>query len=308
MYAVVAHHYWDRPGGGELVCASIAKAFETVGYKPVLSSVSRFELRDKYVEWFGIDLSGYDVVTAVNVRLRAFGIYLRLLVWLSIKKAVKRYSASVVFTDGYTYKPIEKFVKENNIKLIEYVHFPIEISIDPRYRGLGLYYEEDPYLLERYSEFPMNIYWLGYIKLLPKFLRRNPFEVASLVLANSKWTAELAKQVYGEMPRVLNPPIASNINITEKPKNFDERSNVIVMVGRFSEEKRYHWVVNEVMPLLRKEVNDVKLYIFGGVGTRTSFAYLNKVEKMARDRGSKYQGVLMLMLMYILFQMLLGTP
>lgn len=287
MHALVAHHYWDRPGGRQLVCASVAKAFDAMGYKVVLSSVPRFEFRDKYVEWFGIDLSKYVVDEVFDVRLKAFGIYLRLLLWLSIKKAFDKYEVDVAFTDECTYKPIEKIIKKKRVRFIEYIHFPMELSVNPKYRGSGLYYDEDPYVLERYNKFPMNIYWWGYVKLLPLFLRRNPFEVASLVLANSRWTAELCRQIYGEKPEVLNPPIAPSINIIERPAGFDKRINAIVMLGRFSEEKRYHWVVNKLMPLLKREVKDVKLYIFGGAKTRTSLAYLGRIEHLARSSNFK---------------------
>lgn len=43
MSAVVAHHFWDRPGGGELVMAGIAAAVEKMGLTPVLTSLTRFD-------------------------------------------------------------------------------------------------------------------------------------------------------------------------------------------------------------------------------------------------------------------------
>ncbi|MEM4584803.1 MAG: glycosyltransferase [Ignisphaera sp.] len=119
------------------------------------------------------------------------------------------------------------------------------------------------------------------------FLRRNPFEIASLVLTNSRWTADLCRQIYGDVPKVLNPPIAPNVEVLKKPREFDERVNAVVMLGRFSEEKRYHWVIEEVLPILKKEVDDVKLYIFGGAKTRVSIRYLERVEELARRRGFK---------------------
>ncbi|WP_148224717.1 glycosyltransferase family 4 protein [Vulcanisaeta moutnovskia] len=45
------------------------------------------------------------------------------------------------------------------------------------------------------------------------------------------------------------------------------------MIGRFSFEKRNHWVVTELMPRLIKEVPDVKLDIIGGTGTIPSESY-----------------------------------
>jgi glycosyltransferase involved in cell wall biosynthesis len=53
------------------------------------------------------------------------------------------------------------------------------------------------------------------------------------------------------------------------------------MLGRFSEEKRYHWVVAELMPKLIREVPEVKLVIFGGATTRTQMGYVNKIINIA---------------------------
>jgi hypothetical protein len=54
--AVVAHHFWDRPGGGELGIAGMTAAVEKMGLTPVLTSLTRFD-GSRYREWFGIDLS-----------------------------------------------------------------------------------------------------------------------------------------------------------------------------------------------------------------------------------------------------------
>jgi hypothetical protein len=59
---VVAHHFWDRPGGGELVMAGIAAAAEKMGLTPVLTSLTRFD-GSRYREWFGIDLSRYPAIS-----------------------------------------------------------------------------------------------------------------------------------------------------------------------------------------------------------------------------------------------------
>lgn len=285
-YVVVAHRYWNRPGGGEAVCAASAYTFDVMGFTPVLASPVRVDVGG-YVDWFGIDLSRYPKVSLYSVGLRAFGIYLRFLMGETIRRAVERFGAHIVFVDDGTYKPVEGFIVKSGTKLIEYIHFLHEVSIDKKFKGLGLHYEEDPYVLERYSRFPLNIYWKIYVKLLPRYLRENPFQIASLVLANSRWTANLAKMVYGESPEVLNPPIAPNVEIVEKPREFSERENAVVMLGRFSEEKRYHWVIEEVLPRLRREVPNTKLYIFGGAKTKTALNYLTRLEKIATKNEFK---------------------
>lgn len=282
-YAIVAHHYWNRAGGGQLVCAAAAKALDVTGFQPVLVSTVRIDV-SKYPEWFGVDLSKYPRVD-LGIELRAFGIYLRLLVGLSLSKALRKYRADVIFTDECTYKGVSSAVKKERIKLIEYVHFPVEASFRREFSSTGVYYGEDPYVLERYGRFPMNLYYRLYLRLLPIFLRENPFEVADLVLTNSRWTAELAKRVYGEEPVVLNPPIPPSVEAVEEPRPFEEREDAVVMVGRFSEEKRYHWVIEEVLPRLRREVPSVKLYVFGSTGTRTSRAYYERLVSLASRAG-----------------------
>ncbi|MEM0027399.1 MAG: glycosyltransferase family 4 protein [Ignisphaera sp.] len=286
-YAVIAHRFWNRPGGGEVVCAATAYTFDIMGFKPVLASIGGIDIGE-YDSWFGINfLDKYPKITLYPFKIGFFGIYLRLLMWRVIKKAVERFSPQIVFVDEPTYRPVINILKERNVKLIEYIHSPIEASIDARFKGSGLHYTEDPYILERFSKFPLSIYWKMYVKLLPRYLRENPFQVASLVLANSKWTANIIKQLYGESPEVLNPPIAPNVEIVEKPREFSERENAVVMLGRFAEEKRYHWIVREVLPKLRREALNTKLYIFGGAKTKTSLNYLAKLEKLAFEMGFK---------------------
>ncbi|MFP3257975.1 MAG: glycosyltransferase [Caldivirga sp.] len=280
---LVTHHYWGSPGGGQLVCASAALALEHLGFNPVLTGTFKFN-PGKYMDWYGIDISRYPVVTLPLGGIKAFGLWTRLFVWYPAVKAINRYQAVIMFTDEETYKPIVQY-RDRGLGIIEYIHFPFEVVVNPRFRGTGLAYGEDPYVTERYSRFPMNIYWGVFTRLLPHYIRENPFNDADLVLTNSRWTAGVAKMVYGEEPTVLNPPIAPNTEIVSKPRPFDERGNWVIMLGRFSEEKRYHWVVGELMPRLLKEVGPVKLIIFGGATTRTQLMYMNRVINLASRAG-----------------------
>ncbi len=281
--AVVGHHYWDRPGGGQLVCASSAYALERSGYSPVLTSTTSFDPRS-YIAWFGIDLSNYPRVNW-DISLRMFGLQLRLVAWRPMLKAIMDYGAELLFTDEATYKPLLKHKSGMGFRIIEYMHFDLEVSIDPRFKGTGLSYGEDPYIVERYGKFPMNLYWWSYVKLLPRYMRKDPFESADLVLTNSAWTSELGKKIYGKAPEVLNPPLPPNVPVLESAKPFEERQKTVIMLGRFSEEKRYHWVINKVMPMLVKEVPGVKLQIFGGAGTRTAMGYIERLKRMVRQNG-----------------------
>lgn len=285
--ALILHHYWNRLGGGQLVCASVAYALNSIGLNPLLVSPAAIRV-EKYPEWYGINLSKYGKYST-KIELKAFGIYLRLMIGYVGKRALRKYNAKLVFTDESTYKPMIKEVRRKQVSLIEYIHFPPEVLVNPKYRGSGLYYGEDPYILKRYSRFPLNAYWKLYTVMLPHFIRENPFEVASVVLTNSRWTANVAKDIYGETPEVLNPPLPPAMRIVEweNIRPFDAREEAVVLVGRFSEEKRYHWILAELFPALRHEVENVKLYVFGGAGTKTSMNYLTKLLKLAGSLGFK---------------------
>ena len=282
MRSVVSHHYWGSPGGGQLVCASVTLALGELGYRPVLAGTFKFN-PSLYLEWYGIDLTKYETIT-LPFSAKAFGLWSRLFVWYPTRKAIRRYRPGMVFLDEVTYKPL---LRRKMFRLIEYIHFPYEVAIDPRFRGTGLAYGEDPYITERYGRFPLSLYWKVYTWLLPRYMRENPFQAADVVLANSRWTASVAKMVYGEEPKVLNPPLPPNVEVVERPRPFDEREPVVVMLGRFSQEKRYHWVVKEVAPRLRREVSGARLVVFGGAATPTLQAYYRRVWKLAEAAGLK---------------------
>ncbi|MEL9991227.1 MAG: glycosyltransferase [Thermoproteus sp.] len=279
--AIVAHRYWGSPGGGQLVSAAAATALADFGYSVHLASIFPFD-KSKYVEWYGLDISKFPVSTLLPYDLKAFGVLARLYIWRPVEKIVQREGADLLFIDEPTYGPL---TRRKDIKIVEYIHFPLEVYTNPKWLEMGLSGGEDPYIAERYSKFPLNIYWKTFLYLLPRYIRKNPFADADLVLTNSNWTAKVAKIVYGEEPKVLNPPIAPNVEIVKEPRPFEERRPVVVMLGRFSQEKRYHWVVAEVVPRLLREVPEAKVVIFGGAATPTQKAYMEEVRRLAERAG-----------------------
>jgi len=213
MNSLVSHHYWGSPGGGQLVCASASLALDELGLRPVLAGTFKFD-PSRYLEWYCIDLRKYETVT-FPFSARAFGLWSRLFVWYPALKAVRKFNPDLVFTDEVAYKPL---LKHKTFRLVEYIHFPYEVAIDLRFRGTGLAYGEDPYITERYGRFPLSLYWKAYTWLLPRYMRDSPFRAADVVLANSRWTASVAKMVYGEEPGVLNPPLPPNVKLVERPR------------------------------------------------------------------------------------------
>jgi glycosyltransferase involved in cell wall biosynthesis len=275
MRALVTHHYWDRPGGGEIVASAFAKAFKDLGFHTEITATTRFCV-PCYKDWFGIDITDIPI-HSMPFRMRAFGIYLRNISWIPPMWVIPRLKPDIVFIDFYAVKPIVKLKKMYDFKTIEYIHYPFEVV----YKSLKYHWRKDPYISERYGVFPWNLYLMGALWLGELFNRGNPFEVNEVVMANSKWTANVVRDVYGEEPIVLNPPIPPNVSIVRKPRPFEDRQLAVIMIGRFAREKRYHWVVGELMPRLAKEVPGVKLVIVGGTGTKPSNAYYERIRRLA---------------------------
>ncbi|MGC8674342.1 MAG: glycosyltransferase [Thermoprotei archaeon] len=278
---VVLHRYWNAPGGSQMVCASAAHSFRSLGLKPVLASMASLKL-ENYVTWYGIDLSGLEVVRP-KFFPRPSGLLSRPFVWIPAKAALKKTRAHLLFSDESTYKPLLNSFPD--LKVIEYVHFPIEALIKPEYRELGFYYKDDPSISERYNRFPMNAYWWAYTRLVNHYNRDDPFRSAKAVIANSKWTAGVVKKIFGKEPIVINPPLPPSVQTLEKIPPFEDRKNAVLMVGRFNPRKNYEWAVEKIgKPLQRL---GAKLLIIGSSTTESQRQYSEAVANRAKAEGLK---------------------
>jgi hypothetical protein len=104
MKALVTHHYWDRPGGGEIVAAAFARAFKDLGFHTEITATTKFCVLC-YRDWFGIDITDIPV-HSMPFKLRAFGIYLRALSWLPAMWVIPRLKPDIVYVDFYQTRPI----------------------------------------------------------------------------------------------------------------------------------------------------------------------------------------------------------
>ena len=123
MKAVVAHELWFRVGGAELVNAYVVKTLLDAGHKVAVVSTFGFD-KEKYREWFNIDLGNVKVYTFLPKVLPVFGIYQRLGFYIPLRKAIKRERPDVVFVDNELYRPVLGLKKRYGFRLLEYIHFP----------------------------------------------------------------------------------------------------------------------------------------------------------------------------------------
>ena len=296
MKVVVAHHLWSRVGGGELVNAYVVKTLLQAGHEVVVASTFGFS-KEKYREWFGIDLGDIKVYALLPKMLPLFGIYQRLGFYIPLKKAIKREKPDIVFVDSELYKPVLKLKKEREFRLLEYIHFPFHVlktGIIPKnipdkawreyWEAPERYYEEAKIYHRKYDKGVWKLYFKVWLSLYGRVARDNPFETVDVVMANSKYIARLIKMLWKGDALVLNPPVKVKDFEPYGNKPFEERDDAVVMVGRISPEKRVEVVIDALV------LTDTKptLKVIGGL-IPTTMLYKESLEKRAKEKGVKVE-------------------
>lgn len=287
MKALVAHHDLGSPGGAELVAAATAKSLLREGAEVELSSVYKFNM-DDFKNWFQIDLYNATGSYLFPFRINSFAIYARLLFHRLMKKKLENNrSLEVAWADMPTYGGLDAEIKAKVGKFIEYIHFPLDLMLNEEMMKEGLLFGETNYVGERYGNPIMGLYYRTYINYFRKYCRKNPFDYTELVFANSSWTARVCEKLYGHRPKVLNPPISANVKVNNAPIKFKERGDRFVLLGRFTDEKRYHWVIDEVLPLVKEEMPQAEVAIMGSATTKRSTDYVALLRELAERKGFK---------------------
>jgi len=260
MKAIVAHHYWDRAGGGELVDSSVVKALQKMGLDVIIVATTGFR-KNKYKEWFGIDLENVRTYVFLKRFLPIFGIYQRAFTWVPLKRAIKKEKPDLIWIDTDLYKPIG-----HPSKIIEYVHFPT-----PRWEETLDYHV-------KYSKGLWKYYFKGSLVLYKLFGRENPFIYADVVTCNSTYIQNMMEELWGHRATVIHPPVLVNEMLPSSKRGFNERSG-IVMIGRISPEKRYEDVIEAIFFSNSKP----RLKIVGGL-IPSRIDYLNKIKSLAKQK------------------------
>ena len=114
--------------------------------------------------------------------------------------------------------------------------------------------------------------------------RDDPFEVADVVMANSKYIARLTKLLWNGEPIVVNPPVRVGDFEPHGRKPFGERDNAVVMICRITPEKR----VEDVIDAVALSETRPALRVVGGLAPSATY-YKEFLEKRAREKGVKLE-------------------
>jgi len=164
-----------------------------------------------------------------------------------------------------TYNPCD--FGKRAIQFIADFSFDEELRQDLVPQALGKWYHQKTFLRKIYLKAcdlvsPYNLEKLG----------------NDLVVANSKWTAELIREKYGIEARVIYPPVIGNFpDIPSK-----ERENGFVFIGRITPEKRIETII-EILNKVRQKGYDIHLHVIGGIEERLYSQVLKELFQKNRE-------------------------
>lgn len=147
---------------------------------------------------------------------------------------------------------------------IQYIHFPFDwtVSLDNRDEIFHPTVEEECF----------------YERLCTHIAGVDRQDIQSnILLANSKWTADVVEDAYGTTPRVLYPPIDTS---EFDPVPWDDRENGFVTVGRIERSKRIDEQIR-IVERVRERGHGIHFHV---IGPTVDEEYRAELEEMAAGR------------------------
>jgi len=236
---IVAHHYWG-PGGETAFNIELARSLCSLGYRVRIASSTR----PPRPVLEGLAGCTERAASTIPIGMPVLAVYQRLLLSPAIRRVLP--GSRLLWVDAPTYKPVVGRARRLGIPIIEYIHFPLELlRPEARSRLPGrLRWEVEEYFSKYTRSWAWRLYMAGYRLLEKTVYRGDPWEAASIVAANSRYTALMAWHLWGREPRVLYPPVDTRLFSRGGGRGYGERRNEVVVLGRVSPEKRIETVID----------------------------------------------------------------
>ena len=233
-------HLFTVCGGGERLSLEIARALSERGLHVIYVTNSKNAL-DRCSELFSLK-GDYDVIEVKSILEKILGLtgrlvrYRRLLLLSRALRKLRSIGAIDLIIDTASNYP-------SNVS-ITYIHYPVVLGTVDSTR----------------------LHWRIYNWLVKKATEGIMGE-PRLALVNSKWTAEIVREVYGLNPVVLYPPV----DVEYYAYDGRRKEKTIVTVSRISPEKKLH-----LLPRIASMLSDYEWNLVGSMG--------HGVEKYASSR------------------------
>ena len=244
-WAIIAHAFFARAGGGEALAVYAAKALSDLGFDVAFAASHKFDLGD-LEKWFGVGFRGARTFHALPIKLVRFEEFQKFLIHRAVRKAVDALrEVEAVFIDDELPRAVAELKRAKGFTLLNYIHFPYSLlvrGIPERFRA-----EVEQYFAKYFTRGGrLKPYYAAYLRLYSRYVVDNPVNHADAVFVNSVYTAKLFREAFGEEPIVLHPPVNVGDFAPVSNRGFEDRSDVVITVSRISPEKRIETVIRAV--------------------------------------------------------------
>jgi len=257
MKVGIIHNSLNSTGGGERLCLETIKSLKEAGYEVILATVEP-------TDWSRVERIIGEItkpdrgVSLFRMRMRMFGIYMRLLTSFLASKLRKR--CDIVLNTHGDVLPIEAD--------IVYMHYPTFALL-----------KENPVNVKYSSSLFWRAYFIPY-EGIQRFLVKRFLK--SLILTNSKFSKKAIKKYTGKDATIVYPPV--DVETFAYAAKSDAREDLVISCGRYSPEKNYEFIL-EVAERLKDK--PIRFIIVGASSGKISKEYYEKLERIRRAKRLK---------------------
>ena len=261
--AVVIHHTLNSLGGETTVAIETIESLYELGYEVELVTVQPPDL-DSITKSYGKKIHIARIKSLLPFKLNYFGVYQRLLTMLS----------SIDFNDSdvviNTHGDALPYRISGNVPYLLYLYFPTFLM-----NSMGGYGS---------NKYRKSFFWRAYFKpysMIAHYLAMRATTRSNLILTISEFSREAIKGAFpGVHPQILYPPVDIERFSSAYKHTIDSREAKVLVVSRFSPEKRLENAI-KIAHLLGGKI---KFQIIGSLAPANR-AYFKRLQQMIEKYG-----------------------
>jgi glycosyltransferase involved in cell wall biosynthesis len=261
--AVVIHHTLNSPGGETTVAIETIESLNELGYEVELVTVQPPDL-DSITKSYGKKIHIARIKSLLPFKLNYFGVYQRLLTMLS---SIDFKDSDVVIN---THGDVLPYRISGNVPYLLYLYFPTFLMNSTGGYGSNKYRK--------------SFFWRAYFKpysMITRSLAMRATTRSNLILTISKFSREAIREAFPDVqPYILYPPVDIERFSSAYSHTIDSREAKVLVVSRFSPEKR----IENAITIAHLLGGKIKFQIIGSLAPANR-VYFKKLQQMIEMYG-----------------------
>ncbi|MDQ3835632.1 MAG: glycosyltransferase [Thermoproteota archaeon] len=261
--AVVIHHTLNSLGGETTVAIETIESLYELGYEVELVTVQPPEL-ETITRSYGKKIHVGHIKNLLPFKLNYFGVYQRLLTLFS---SIDFKDSDVVIN---THGDALPYRISGNVPYLLYLHFPTFLM-----NSRGGYGS---------NKYTRSYFWRVYFKpysIIAHSLAVRAIARSSLILTNSQFSREAIRQAFPTLqPNILYPPVDTERFSSAYNQPFHSRESKVLVVSRFSPEKR----IENALKISQLLGGKIKFELVGSLAPANR-PYFKRLKEMIENFG-----------------------